>query len=295
MSAGAFMSSSAAAPLRRLSASQRDALAQRLLPGWRAWCAGWSLVRADVRVEPLLQGATRVRPSGGWTVAGRVGAGDGIGGGTGAGGALLRESGRDAMTRAAMELPVDAGWAEDSLAASLAASVESSWCAWRDSWLSAVSPADGAHPDPSSAGDAASATDLGDLVLTFSCVRAGPGGDAVLVERALRVAASVLVSLLPPGRADGAVSAPSALAPLPRAIAHLPVRVRVRLGQAALQMGQLIELQPGDVIPLAHPLALPASLEVAEPRGQALAAEVRLGRSGAHWAVRVDPAPSTPA
>ena len=53
MSAGAFMSSSAAAPLRRLSASQRDALAQRLLPGWRAWCAGWSLVRADVRVEPL--------------------------------------------------------------------------------------------------------------------------------------------------------------------------------------------------------------------------------------------------
>ena len=269
MSTGAFMRLPAAVPVRRLSAAQREALALRLLPAWRAWCADWSLARADVRVEPLVQGATRAR-----------------------------ESGREALIAAAMDLPGETAWAEDSLAASFAASVETSWRAWRDGWLGAVTPADeapaGETAETAKAAKAASAADLGELVLTFSCVRTGDAASAEPVERTVRVAAASLMALLPSGSAsDAAASASSrpALSPLPRAIAHLPVRVRVHLGQAALQMGQLMDLQPGDVIPLAHPLARPAGLTFAEPDGLPLAAEARLGRSGPHWAVRVDPAP----
>jgi len=288
MSASAWVRPSAASPLLRYSAAQRDALVQRLLPSWRAWCDDWSLARADLRVEPLVQGTMRVRPAGGWSVVGRLGAG----------GVVLRESGRDAMTRAAMDLPAAATWTADSLAASFAESVEASWRAWRDGWLGSLAPATGApmenHPDQTvPAGNEASASDLGELVLIFSCVRAANGSDAEPVERMLRIAASSLVALLPAVRAGvtPASTAHPALSPLPRAIAHLPVRVRVSLEQASLQMGQLIELQPGDVIPLAHPLARPAALDLAGPSGHALAARARLGRRGAHWAVRVDPAP----
>ncbi|WP_431256745.1 FliM/FliN family flagellar motor C-terminal domain-containing protein [Roseateles chitinivorans] len=327
MSAGAFLRLPGAVPVRRLSAGQRDALAQRLLPGWRAWCADWSLARADVRVEPLVQGAARVRPSDGWRVAGRLDGGVGSLGGSGGagrsggavggsvggymggdidgdsvgdvggdvGGALVRESGREALTAAAMDLPGETAWPQDSLAASFAASVEASWRAWRDGWLGAVSPADEAPAGETA--EPTSAAELGELVLTFSCVRAGNAASAEPVERTVRVAASSLMALLPSASAGDAAaasaSARGALAPLPRAIAHLPVRVRVHLGQAALQMGQLMDLQPGDVIPLAHPLARPAGLTFAEPGGLPLAAEARLGRSGPHWAVRVDPAPPT--
>lgn len=289
MSTGAFLRLPAAVPVRRFTAAQREALALRLLPAWRAWCAEWSLARADVRVDPLVQGATRAHPSGGWRVAGRLG--DGAGG---FGGPLVRESGRQALIAAAMDLSGGTAWAEDSLAASFAASVETSWRAWRDGWLGAVSPADEAPAGEIA--ETASAAELGELVLSFSCVRAGDATSAEPVERTVRVAASSLMALLPSVSAgDAAASTTTSpgpvLAPLPRAIAHLPVRVRVHLGQAALQMGQLMDLQPGDVIPLAHPLARPAGLTFAEPGGLPLAAEARLGRSGPHWAVRVDPAP----
>lgn len=193
-----------------------------------------------------------------------------------------------------MDLADDVSWPEDSLAAQFADAVRASLMTWRDGWLGPLSGTDMTIAEAESP-----PARFGALLLRFSC----SGGRAVAAgprEYALRVDAAALLALIDAAEAVApkeesasarARPAPTLLTALPRAIAHLPVRVCVRLDAATLHFGQLSELHPGDVIPLTHPLARPASLalDLGTDSGEGLGADALLGRQGGRFAVRIDP------
>ncbi|QPF74670.1 FliM/FliN family flagellar motor switch protein [Roseateles sp. DAIF2] len=271
MSRSRFLQVSNLRGLERLDAQQRDRLAERLLPVWRAWCERWGLAGAAVRVDPLVQGSARTRVTEAWTIVGRLGAGP------------VREAGHASMVRAAMDLGVGTAWSEDSLAEAFSQSVSASLNLWRSSWLGELRACEAGAQSQ----DDAALAELGELVFSFTCRPAGGDGVTDVREYLLRIDAAAL----PPAMGDGAAGRPglAPLTPLPLAIAHLPVRVSVDLGQAALHFGQLADLHPGDVIPLEHPLARPADVRLDLDRSARLPVAARLGRQDGRWAICLDP------
>lgn len=257
--------------LGRLDAQQRDRLAERLLPAWRAWCERWGLAGAAVRVDQLVQGGVRTRVTESWTIVGWLGA------------SPVREVGRASMVRAAMHLDVDTAWSKDSLAEAFSQSVSASLNLWRSSWLGGLAACEaGGQPH-----DDAALAELGELVFSFGCRLAGGDGLADAREYLLRIDAAALPAAMEGAATNHLGLAP--LTPLPLAIAHLPVRVSVDLGQAVLHFGQLADLHPGDVIPLEHPLARPAGVRLNLDGSARLPVNARLGRQDGRWAICLDP------
>lgn len=264
MKALRFETAPDARPIERLTAVERDALAQRLLPAWSGWCERWGLAQPRIAAEPLVQGAVRLACASPWTRVERPGAG------------ALCQSGLPELVRAAMGLAPETTWPQGGLADSLALAVHTSLTTWLESWFAAAGdlPARRRTDSP--------LADLGDVVLSFSC-RSATGTQTLQ----LRVGADVVRPLLPE-RSTAGTSASAPVAALTAAIAHLPVRVQIHLDPAGLALGQLMELHPGDVVPLPHPLGRPASMRLAAAPQISLAAAARLGRQDGHWAVRLD-------
>lgn len=314
MSVGAFRTEAGARRLLRMSAAQREAIALRLQEDWRGWCASWSLVRAEVRVEPLVQGTVRWTPPQGWRPAGRHKA-DGTPSSAPSGiTSDVWQSGLAELLRLATGMPASAQWQAGSLAAAWAGEVEASFEQWRDGWLGAL--ARDAHVMADPPGGAAA---LGAVVVVFACEgRATSGAPLERIEYALCTDLSLMPGYASghadgvPGRRGSQVSqtiqgalgsqassraAPASrpLVPLSTGIAHLPVRVSLRLGQAAMHMGELLDLAPGDVVRLDHDLAHPARLTLDAPlEAPPLAAQALLGQQAGHWAVRLVPLQDAP-
>lgn len=283
MTSSRFRPEPGARALLRVSAAQREALADALRPGWARWCAAWGLARADVRVEPLIQGATRWQASAEWCSVGHATAG-GLH-------ARVMETGRWALTRLAMALPLSASWRPGSVAAALEREADAALNEWLAEALGPVVPGDAGHLEPGAA-------DLGTLVLIVAAERPAPMAGAVdRVEYAVAVDASVVMAR---AGLPSAASVPSTVSqaaakrpqvPLAQGIAHLPVKVSVRLDAASLPMSDLLDLAPGDVMPLQHPLSQPATLSLdLDPDPSApLQAQAQLGRQADHWAVQLRP------
>lgn len=287
MTLSRFRTEPGAHALLRISATQREALADALRPGWARWCAAWGLARAEVRVDPMIQGATRWQGSADWRAVGHATAG-GLR-------ARVLETGRWAMTRLAMALPLSATWRPGSVAADLEREADAALNEWLAEALGPVAPGDEGCLAPSAA-------DLGTLVLIFAGERsASMEGPADRVEYAVAVDAALVLArqglqaaLAAPPTASAPSTASQAagrrpLVSLTRGIAHLPVKVSVRLDAASLPMSDLLDLAPGDVMPLQHPLSQPATLSLDLDPPEPLQAQAQLGRQADHWAVQIRP------
>jgi flagellar motor switch protein FliM/N len=141
-------------------------------------------------------------------------------------------------------------------------------------------PSPGAPPIPAHAWSGAVAVEI-------AC-----GPIAIAVETDARAAEAIMRTIEEPAAARGAAVSPTPLTPVHEALGARPVRLRVELAHAEMDLGSLASLALGDIVPLAHPLDRP--LLVHEVAGGTRVCDAHLGRVEGRRAIELGRRSVTP-